>query len=330
MWICEDIIMSILSYAFLPFTLIPSGFWAWICGLYFFILVLPLLICQGLKYFLRRYQFSARPESFFCYSHIKLVVPLTRSATLVIAVRHLSVSWHRAKPFITFRVHGLNAHVVQYNVFKDADPSRYLSGVKAQLLADIKRRGLGAFYSFPTETNQQQYPFERVEGIVEDIGLRFTEAQTEFEKAAMISRIYDNAQQTPGNFNSAIPAANVKVLRGNESGIGLLCEMPRVEFSCANSKNASVMSRVSLLMSFKRTVNVSLETSGLDVAMNTKELSKVVSMGVDLLNTSSTCWCHFRLSQVQKSWTQIHERDSRIFREAQHKVREDTGHYICI
>jgi len=279
--------MSILSYILHPFTFIPSTFWTWICAIYFFILIFPILICRLLKCLLKHYRFSASPESLFCYSHVKLVIPLTNYSTLVIVIRHISITWHRKKPFITFRIHGLNVHVVQYNFLKDSDVSLYLNNVKNKLLADIKQKGLGAFYSFSDESKQQQYPFERLEGMVEDIKLRFTEVKTEFEKTTLINRIYEDPQQTFGDFTSSIPVIDVKVLCDKESGIGFLFETPGISFNCKTSNNLSHLNKVSLLITFYKHTNISLEAQTLDINLTAKELHKVVNAFVDYLNANS-------------------------------------------
>eukprot|EP00826_Nyctotherus_ovalis_P015396 TRINITY_DN14371_c0_g4_i1.p1 TRINITY_DN14371_c0_g4~~TRINITY_DN14371_c0_g4_i1.p1 ORF type:complete len:343 (-),score=28.02 TRINITY_DN14371_c0_g4_i1:404-1378(-) len=316
--------MGILACLSMAFFWIPASFWLWLAAAYFFILSLPILVCRLMKFLLSHYQFSARPESFFCYSHIRLMVPLDRSASLVLTLRHFSVAWHRAKPFVTFHMRGLKLHLVQHNVFKNTEAVKCLEDMKDKLLVEIRERGLGSFYAFPASSKDKPV-FERLEGVVEEAELQFVSVKSEAEKMELAARCYAE-ESVFGDINCCIPAVEVKVLCDTEGTIGVLCESPEADFSYRNHKRTTHANKVSLLVSPKRS-SASLTLESLDVNMDAREVKGFARLISNYLQASSMCYCASnRLHAVHGAWTQNHEEET-SYQQIKHRVRKNYRNY---
>eukprot|EP00826_Nyctotherus_ovalis_P011904 TRINITY_DN13101_c0_g1_i3.p2 TRINITY_DN13101_c0_g1~~TRINITY_DN13101_c0_g1_i3.p2 ORF type:complete len:130 (-),score=30.84 TRINITY_DN13101_c0_g1_i3:9-398(-) len=106
--------MSVTAYFSKLFYFVPKSLLVWSFLLFLLILSLPIIMAIVLCVVLKKFRLRIKPVSFLCYSYIRLVVPGTEFITFVITVRHLSISLHLSKPFITFRIRGLKVHIIQH------------------------------------------------------------------------------------------------------------------------------------------------------------------------------------------------------------------------
>ena len=297
--------MEIWTWTAIIWSWIPTSFWWWLAIAFFVILALPILLSFILWITMKKYKFHIWPVSFFCYSRLKMVLPINEFITIVLSLRHISVSWHSSQPFITFRARGLRIHVIQYNITKNPNIAQYVNDFKTKFLMGIRQNTKTAISSVNSiihqnqnnhglnaapQTGFSQSLFERIDGILEEVSLQFVDVKSEAEKTATIAKYYyaDMDSNVPGkvygDFNVFIPMSNAAFTYSSTGALGIACEIPQADVNYRTSSKVSRICGISVLIDIKINVDINVDIKSANLQMCSNELHKLIYAIIDYVN----------------------------------------------
>jgi len=288
--------MNLISILSLPFSYIPHSLLPWLAIFFFIILSFPILLSIFLWLFLKKYKFRIWPISFFCYSHIKFIIDVSPYISLVIAIRHISINWHKSKPFISFRLRGVSIYIIQHNFFKDPNISQYVNDLKARFLLGIRKKSENIPIlpvplvpsPIPAQDKNSNSLFDLINGIAEEIDMQILNVKSEQEKRNAIRRCYSGVykQKTKnleGTFNIYMPIGNIAFMYKQENGLSFAMNIPQFELIYKKSEQINILNNIEITINTKNNISVLVDIKSADIKLRASELNKLIYTICDYL-----------------------------------------------
>lgn len=256
------------------------------------VLLMPIILAIGLFFYLKKYRLNLWPTSYLCYTNIKLVIPCNECLSIVITLRHFSISLHRELPYITFRLRGLNLNIIQYNLFKDPNCNNYLTDLKTRFTRYIEEMPpeniKKAYNQRPMKGFLSQRLFEKVEGFIEDIAIKLIDVKSKEAMDAAIEQTYTLAQRESEvkAYNVQIPLTQITFAFIDTKLTGVMC-IPIVVLCYGDNPIKSTIENTVVKITSGDKVNIGILCETSKINSSFVELKKIISFFIDNTNYDS-------------------------------------------